>query len=179
MLRIQIPDKEFYDEISEEFIVIRGQTLELEHSLISLSKWESRWQVPFLSQQEKTREQTLSYVRDMTLTRNVDPTVYHALSDENLDAISAYIASPETATTFRNTPMKGQGSVVTAEIIYYWMISLTIPFECKTWHLNRLLTLIRVCNEKNAPKKKMSRAEQLQHQRNLNAQRRQARGSKG
>ena len=179
MLRIQIPDKEFYDEISEEFIVIRGQTLELEHSLISLSKWESRWQVPFLSQQEKTREQTLSYVRDMTLTRNVDPSVYHALSDENLDAISAYIASPETATTFRNTPTKGQGSVVTAEIIYYWMISLTIPFECKTWHLNRLLTLIRVCNEKNAPKKKMSRAEQLQHQRNLNAQRRQARGSKG
>ena len=179
MLRIQIPDKELYDEISEEFIVIRGQTLELEHSLISLSKWESKWQVPFLSQQEKTREQTLSYVRDMTLTRNVDPSVYYALSDENLDVISAYIASPETATTFRNTPMKGQGSVVTAEIIYYWMISHQIPFECQKWHLNRLMTLINVCSAKTGPQKKMSQKDIFAQNRALNAARRKRGNTRG
>lgn len=162
MLRIAVPiSPEGWDEVKQEFVEPKFQHLQLEHSLVSLSKWESKWCKPFFSKEEKTYEETADYVRCMTLTQNVKPEVYNCLSSENVAQINAYIEAPMTATTFveEKDKKKINGEIVTAEIIYYWMIALNIPFECQKWHLNKLLTLIRVCNKKNEPPKKMTTAE--------------------
>lgn len=156
MLQIMVPmtpDK--WDEKKEEFVDGEKQALQLEHSLDSLSKWESKWCKPFMSTKDKTDEEVLDYIKYMTLTPNVDPDVYNHLTQSNIDAIQAYIGAPMTATTFSEDKNgKRNREVITAEIIYYWMIALNIPFECQYWHLSRLTTLIRVCNIKNQPPKK-------------------------
>lgn len=174
MLELNIPEQEFYDYENEEFVIREAVTLELEHSLVSLSKWESKWEIPFLTDNEKTDEQTLDYVRCMTITPDVPPHTYDALTPEQHSQIGEYINSKQTATWFSDKQQKRPNrEVITSELIYYWMVSLTIPFECQEWHLNRLLTLVRVCNEKNNPnKKKMSRSEMAARNRELNAQRR-------
>ena len=160
MLQITIPAVEQWDESVQEFVYSKPQTLQLEHSLISLSKWESKWHKPFLSKTEKTTEETIDYIRCMTLTQNVKPEVYSNLSVENILQVNEYIENPMTATTFiEDRDRKKSREIVTAELIYYWMISLNIPVEFEKWHLNRLLTLIRVCNIKNQPPKKSSRRE--------------------
>lgn len=180
MLKITIPAAEFWDEIREEFIYKKEQTLQLEHSLVSLSKWESTWNKAFLGKQAKTDEEILDYVRCMTLTQNIDPEVYLRLSSKNFEQINSYIEAPMTATCFSdNKQTKGSRETITAELIYYWMISYNIPVEFQKWHLNRLLTLIRVCNVKNAPPKKHSRRELLKRNAELNAARRKRLGSKG
>lgn len=180
MLRITVPAAEFWDEIHEEFIYKKEQTLQLEHSLVSLSKWESKWNKAFLGKQEKTDEEILDYVRCMTLTQNVDPEVYTQLSAANYLEINAYIEAPMTATYFsEDKQAKGNREVVTSELIYYWMISYNIPVEFQKWHLNRLLTLIRVCNIKNSPPKKRSKRELMRRNAALNAARRSRLGSKG
>ena len=180
MLYITIPSCEMYDESTEEFVYAKEQTLQLEHSLVSLSKWESKWCKPFLSKQDKTTEETIDYVRCMTVNQVSDPTVYSRLTLDNLNSINEYIGSPMTATTFSNTPKGGSsGEQVTSELIYYWMIALNIPFECQKWHLNRLLTLIRVCEVKNQPPKKMSKREIMSRNAALNAARRKKLGTKG
>ena len=172
MLQLNIPDVEAFDERTNEFIIIKGRTIQLEHSLISLSKWESKWEKPFLSQdKEKTSEEILDYVRCMTLTKNVDENIYEYLSEENIEEINDDISAPMTATWFSDRDNKRNREVITSEIIYYQMIALGIPFECQKWHLNRLLTLIRVCSIKNAPQKKMSKKDILKHNRELNAAR--------
>ena len=180
MLKITVPAAEFWDEIHEEFIYKKEQTLQLEHSLVSLSKWESKWNKAFLGKQEKTDEEILDYVRCMTLTQNVDPEVYTRLSATNYLEINAYIEAPMTATYFsEDKQAKGNREVVTSELIYYWMISYNIPVEFQKWHLNRLLTLIRVCNIKNSPPKKRSKRELMRRNAALNAARRSRLGSKG
>lgn len=180
MLRITVPAAEFFDEVREEFVYTKEVTLQLEHSLVSLSKWESRWNKAFLGKQEKTDEEILDYVRCMTLTQNVDPEVYTRLSAQNYAAINAYIEAPMTATYFfEDKQSKGNREVVTSELIYYWMISYNIPVEFQKWHLNRLLTLIRVCNIKNSPPKKRSKRELMHRNAALNAARRNRLGSKG
>lgn len=180
MLKIIVPAAEFWDEINEEFIYKKEQTLQLEHSLVSLSKWESKWNKAFLGKQEKTDEEIRDYIRCMTLTQNVDPEVYTRLSVENYTAINAYIEAPMTATYFsEDAQTKGNREVVTSELIYYWMISYNIPVEFQKWHLNRLLTLIRVCNIKNAPPKKRSKREIMKRNAALNAARRKSLGSMG
>lgn len=171
MLTITILGDEFYDEIADEFSTMGDLELQLEHSLASLSKWESEFRKPFLSTKDKTTEETLGYIRAMTLTPNVPPEVFSRLSSENLDAINAYITAPMTATWFQEVPDKPNREIVTAEVIYYWMLSGNIPFECENWHLNRLFTLIKVVGEKNAPAKKLSRSEIAQRNRALNEQR--------
>lgn len=174
MFKITIPAIERYDEINNLFIVSNAQTLTLEHSLVSLSKWESRWCKPFLSKGEKTHEETIDYVKCMTTTQNVDQSVYENLTNENLEDIRRYIEADMTATTFSNDKSKTTNrEVITAEIIYYWMIAMTIPFECQKWHLNRLLTLINVCNIKNAPPKKMNKRDLARKNSALNEQRKQ------
>lgn len=180
MLKIIVPATEYFDEINEVFINKKEQTLQLEHSLVSLSKWESKWNKAFLGKQEKTDEEILDYVRCMTLTQNVDPEVYSRLSAENYAAINAYIEAPMTATCFFDEK-KGQRSkeTVTSELIYYWMISYNIPVEFQKWHLNRLLTLIRVCNVKNTPPKKRSQREIMKRQAAINAANRKRFNSKG
>lgn len=180
MLTITIPASEMWDEKNEKFIDIKECTLQLEHSLISLSKWESKWCKPFLFTKEKTEEETLDYVRCMTLTPRVLPEVYYGLTSENIKAINTYIEAPMTATCFRaDRNGRGNREIVTSELIYYWMIALNIPFECQKWHLNRLLTLIRVCNIKNQPAKKMSRREIMSRNAALNAARRKQLGTSG
>lgn len=181
MLEITIPAVEAYDEVKNEFItVIDEQTLRLEHSLVSLAKWESKWRKPFLSQQQRTFEETIDYVKCMTITQNVDPIVYQCLNNSHIKQINDYIENPMTATTFSNEQSgRSNGERVTAELIYYWMIALNIPVEFQKWHLNRLLTLIKVCSIKNQPPKKMSRNEILSRNAALNAQRRQQLNTKG
>ena len=171
MLRITIPSNEFWDERTEEFVYTKEYTLELEHSLLSLSKWESKWCKPFLSNVELTDEEALDYIRCMTITKNVDPEVYSLLSIDNLRDINNYISAPMTATTVNERNQRGSKEIVTAEIIYYWMVSLNIPFECQKWHLNRLLMLIKVCTIKNEPAKKMNKRDVMKQNAALNAAR--------
>ena len=181
MLQITIPSRDdLWDESKGEFVTSKEQKLVLEHSLVSLSKWESKWCKPFLSKQEKTTEETIDYIRCMMLTQNVDPEVYNFLTDDNIRDVNAYIEAPMTATWFSNSNTGKQNrEQITAELVYYWMIALNIPFECQKWHLNRLLTLIRVCEVKNSPPKKMSRRELLNRNAALNAARRKQLNSKG
>jgi hypothetical protein len=171
MLEIIVPGRELYDEETESFINIKDFKLTLEHSLISLSKWESKWEKPFLSS-EKTQEELIDYIRCMTLTPNVDPIIYSMLSGDNIQAVVDYTQAKMTATTIKNSQARRRNEVITAEIIYYWMVALNIPFECQKWHLNRLLTLIEVCSIKNQPQKNMSKSEILRSNRELNAARR-------
>lgn len=180
MLRITIPAIEQWDERKQEFVQTKVQTLQLEHSLVSLSKWESKWNKPFLSKGDKTVEETLDYIKCMTINQPVDPDVYNGLTSEHIEQINKYIEAPMTATTFNDNKQGGRNrEVVTAELIYYWMIALNIPFECQKWHLNRLLTLIRVCNVKNAPPKKMSKRATASQYAQLNAARRQQLNTRG
>lgn len=173
MLTITIPPRELWDEGKSEFIDFKGVTIQMEHSLISLSEWEAKWKKPFLEKsEERTTEELLDYFRCMTITKNVDPIAYRILTQDNVNRIVAYINDPMTATWFsEDKGGKRNHEIITSELIYYWMIAQNIPFECRKWHLNRLLTLIRVCNIKSAPPKKMGRQEQMQRQRELNAAR--------
>ncbi len=180
MLQITIPAVEQWDERKQEFVTTKEQTLQLEHSLVSISKWESKWCKAFLTKQEKTIEETLDYIKCMTITQNVDPEVYNYLTNENIEEINKYIEAPMTATYFSDDKTaKPSREQITAELIYYWMIALNIPFECQKWHLNRLLTLIRVCNIKNQPLKKRSRKEIMSRNAALNAARRKQLNTKG
>lgn len=181
MLRLEVPiSPEGWDEEKQEFVEPKVQILEMEHSLVSLSKWESKWRKPFLSREPKTDEETIDYIHFMTLTEDVDPEIYGYLTYENIKQINDYIDSPMTATTFSDNKNTSRSrETVTSELIYYWMVTLNIPFECQYWHLNRLLTLVRVCNVKNTPPKKMSKRELMSRNSALNAQRRAQLNSKG
>lgn len=179
MLELVIPETELFNEQTSEFIIVKETELRLEHSLVSIAKWESNWKVPFLTKEPKTREQTIDYIRCMTITQNVRPEVYYAISNEHVDAVNRYISDDRTATTFRNTGKTGSREVITSELIYYWMAQFNIPMECQKWHLSRLLTLLRIAGIKNSPEKKMSRREILSQNRALNAARRKAMHTKG
>jgi len=179
MLEIVIPKQEFYDQVTEEFINTKAQRIQLEHSLVSLSKWESKWCKPFLSS-EKNKEEAIDYIRCMTITQNIKPDVYNYIPPITLSEINKYIEAPMTATWFREIPgAKKNKEVITSELIYYWMIAQNIPMECQKWHLNRLITLIKVCAIKSNPPKKMGKKEMLANQRALNESRRSKLNSKG
>ena len=180
MLRITIPATEYWDEQKQEFVQMKEQTLQLEHSLVSLSKWESKWNKAFLTDKKKSFEETLDYIKCMTVTQNVKPEVYDALTTENIKQINEYIEAPMTATWFDNDKSgRTPGETITSELVYYWMISANIPFECQRWHLNRLLTLIRVCNIKNQPPKKISASEIASRNAALNEQRKRQLNTRG
>lgn len=181
MLRITVPiSSEGWDEQKEEFVTAEERIVELEHSLVSLSKWESKWCKPFLSSDDKTEEEIWDYIKMMTLTEDVTDDVYSHFTVDNFKQINDYINAPMTATTFSDTKNgKRSREIVTSELIYYWMVALQIPFECQHWHLNRLLTLVRVCNIKNEPPKKMSKRDIMSRNASLNAARRQQFNTKG
>jgi len=180
MLEITVPGVEYFNEETREFVTQGDVTLELEHSLISLSKWESKYEKPFLGNAEKSTEEIVGYIKAMTLTPNVPEEVFSKLSEENITDINNYIDAKMTATWFNEPPGAPKSrDVITSELIYYWMTVFQIPFECETWHLNRLFTLIRICNVKQAKPQKMSRAEIARRNRELNAQRRAQLGTKG
>ena len=180
MLKVTIPKAEFFDERTNEFVYVDEHTLTLEHSLVSISKWESKWCKPFITSDSKTHEETIDYIRCMTLTQNVDPDVYNYIPADVIKQIQEYIDAPMTATWFsKNDGAKKSREVITSELVYYWMIALNIPFECQKWHFNRLITLIRVCSLKNSPPKKMSKKDILARNRSLNAARRKAANHSG
>ena len=180
MLQITLPACEMWDEQKQEFVNMKEQTLQLEHSLVSLSKWESKWNKAFLTNKEKTTEETLDYIKCMMITQNVKPEVYSRLTNEHIMQINEYISAPMTATYIsEDKNAKPNRETVTSELIYYWMIALTIPMKCEKWHLNRLLTLIKVCNVKNQPPKKRSKRDVASHYAALNAARRKKYNSKG
>lgn len=198
MFEITIPGEELWDARRAEFTSTKAVTLRLEYSLVSLSKWESKWHIPFFDDSmEKTPEQMQDFVRCMTVTQGVDPTVYARLTVENLNAIYRYMEDPMTATWFagewrpgeknQNGTAKrrarrrppGTGKVLTSEVLYSRMFQAGVPIECERWHLNRLMTLIRVCQEEQAPPRKMSRKDALRQRRELNAARMKKYGTRG
>jgi hypothetical protein len=180
MLTIVVGSTDSFNEETSEFTNIGGEILRLEHSLVSLSKWESIHEKPFLGTTSKTSEEILSYVKCMLLSENPPEKYLSRLSKENFEQINTYIDAKMTATWFSQAPGAPETrEIITSELIYYWMTVFNIPFECETWHLNRLFTLIRICNIKSSKPKKMSRADVAARNRELNAQRKAQLGSKG
>lgn len=168
MLVINIPQQEFFNDEKQEFLSIESHVIELEHSLISISKWESKWKKPFISTNNKTTEETLDYIYCMLLNEE-DKDFIKLLTPENIKSINNYIADPMTATTFyEEDKTYGKKEVITSELIYYWMVASNVPKECENWHINRLLTLLRICSIKNTPPKKMSRRDIMSRNRALN-----------
>ena len=178
MLHITVPATELFDESTQEFITTKEHKLTLEHSLVSLSKWEAMYCKPLLSKDEKTFEESIDYIKCMCTTQNIDDGIFKLLTTDNISEINAYIEAPMTATWYKRES-SSQGRIVTSELIYYWMITLNIPFECQKWHLNRLLTLINVCNLENQPKKQMNKKELYSRNAEINAARKAKMHSKG
>lgn len=188
MLQITIPPIEYYDEATNRFFT-KGQTqvLNLEHSLISISKWEAKWKKPYIPNSkkvERTLEEAIDYIKCMTLNQNVDDEVYYRIPAVEIQRINEYINDPMTATIINEGPSSKKGKkfseeFITSELIYYWMITLNIPVEFQKWHINRLLTLIKVCTIKNTPQKKMSKSDLFSRNKALNDARRKAMHSKG
>ena len=180
MLKLKISEKELWDESKQEFIEVPETEIQLEHSLVSLSKWESKWHKSFLKEQlNGSTEEGLDYIRCMTITQNVNPNIYKYLSQDEINKISNYINDPMTATTFNDHSTSKSNESITSELIYYWMITYNIPAEYQKWHLNRLITLIRICQIKNSPPKKMSRNDIINKYSALNEARRKQLNSRG
>lgn len=179
MLTITVPESRQFNQITQEFIYTKEITLKLEHSLVSISKWESMYCKPFLSTEHKTTKETIDYIKCMTITQNVPDEVFYGLSTENVMKIQKYIDAPMTATYVTEPPSRGRAEVLTSELIYYYMIAFQIPVEFEKWHLNRLMMLIKVCNAKNQPPKKMNKSEILRQQDALNRKRREQLGTNG
>lgn len=179
MLTLVVAAREFYDDQKETFVNVQEQTICLEHSLISLRRWEANWQKPYLSKTPKTKMETLDYIRCMSINKEISLETVMSLSDDQLKKIHQYIEAPMTATTFSKDDAPPSRQIMTAELIYWQMIANQIPFECEKWHLNRLFTLIRVCGIKNQKPKKMGKQETMNRNRQLNQARRAQMNSKG
>lgn len=186
MLELEIPARELFDESTNEFIYItEGTKLRLEHSLLSISKWEARWKKPFLDDKPKNKAEIIDYIRCMTVSQNVNPSVYYAIDNKCIDKVEKYISDPMTATWFSEKENKktgrktGKDKKITSELIYYWMIASNIPVEFEKWHLNRLMTLIRICSIENGAKDQMSKRDVMAQNRSLNAARRAKHKTKG
>jgi len=180
VLQLEIPEREFFDNDTQTFTIYKKETLQLEHSLVSLSKWEANWCKPFLTTTTKTTEETIDYIKCMTITQNVKPEVYMHMPQEVFVTVDDYINKQMTATWFNEPKTQSKTrEVITSELIYYWMVALTIPMDCQKWHLNRLLTFIKVCNIKNQPPKKQGRKEALSQRAALNQARRSQNNTKG
>lgn len=179
MLQIILPEIRSFDERTEEFITLSPVTLKLEHSLISLHKWESKWHKSYLHSQNLSSEEVLDYIRCMSLDPNLDVKVLDRLTQSNLKQIEEYVHNPMTATTFNVKDRKRDKTIITAEVLYYYMINFGIPFECAKWHLNQLFALIQVCSLKNAPSKKTNKKETAANWAALNKARRARTGSRG
>lgn len=178
MLRIYVPERKFLNEETNEITTVKGTWLQMEHSLVSISKWESTWLRPFLIKKPLTPEQTLDYFKCMTITQNVDPMVYMCLTKQNVEEIMKYMNLPMTATTF---PKEKRPStrVVTSEVIYAWMFMLNIPMACEKWHYNRLMALIKTCQQEQQPPKKQSVKEAAKYANDMNERNKQLLGTRG
>lgn len=178
MLTLTVSTLDLFDEEKNEFLS-EGFTLNLEHSLASLSKWESFFEKPFLSEKEHSKEEALWYINAMVQPPFPPEDFLEKLKPEHIEQINNYMTSKMTATWFKESKPTGRKEIITAEVIYYWMTSFNIPFECQYWHLNRLLTLIQVCMEKSKPPKKLSRQEMAVRNAEMNAARIKKYGTRG
>lgn len=179
-LSISIPEKEFYDPVSSRFVTVKATKLELEHSLLSISKWEAKWHKPYLTKEQKTNAESVDYVKCMCTNKHIDPMVFYALTKENWKEIADYISDPQTGTTFKNRNKRPSREILTNEVIYFWMTYYNIPFDpCAKWHLNHLMTLIEVCALKNQDPKKMNKRDMLSQRAAENARRRAKYHTKG
>lgn len=179
MLTVTVPSQELFNEATQKFIRTSEATLQLEHSLLSVSKWEQTWHKPFLSGKSLSIEEQLDYIRCMTINKDVDPNVYLYLPNSVLTQIAEYIDNPMSAITFNTTGNGHHRERIYSETIYFWMISFGIPFECQKWHLNRLLSLIKLCNDKNTPPKQMSEREALANMNRINEEQKKKFNTKG
>ena len=188
LLEITIPSRQLYDEGSNTLLTFKGATIKLEHSLLSVSKWESKWKKPFLDDKRtKTVEESIDYVRCMTITQSVDTLAYLCLSQKNMEDISSYMNDTQTATWFSKVEeaklkrkSRTSGRKVTSELIYYWMSQLNLPFDvCEKWHINRLMTLINIANLENQGSPKMSPQEAARYRQALNESRKAQYHTKG
>lgn len=181
MISVDIPERDYYDESTNTFVMIPARTINLEHSLVAISNWESKWMKPFLNDKPKTTEETYDYIQCMVVGEPCDLLTIQSITSFDLDRITAYIQSPRTATTItQRGPAKPNREVKTSELIYYWMIAFNIPFECQYWHLNRLLTLVNICNIKNdTSNKKVNPKDTLRRNAELNAARKKALNTSG
>lgn len=179
MLEITIPAYELYNDVTQEFIEERARTIHLEHSLISISKWESRWNKPFLATREMTNEQVMDYIKCMTIDKGVPETAYLYIDNNQYTKINDYMSAPMTATTITDTNSGMSREIITSELLYYYMITCNIPLECEKWHINRLLTLIKVCSVKNGDQKKKPQAEVMRDNAALNAARKKKFNTRG
>ena len=180
MLSLQIQGCDFWDESTNQFVPMKSQVLQLEHSLVSISKWEAKYKKPFLSREGRTREETLDYIKAMTITQNVNPLLYNLITDDHIRKVNEYIDDPMSATTIKKQEGKGNAfKIITSEEIYASMVELRVPAEYQKWHFNRLMMLLRVLGERNKPPKKMRKSELARRNRSLNAARRARLGSRG
>lgn len=181
MLQVTVPEQELFDESTSTFTHIKEAKLNLEHSLISLSKWESKWHKPFLTDEDKTNEEIIDYIRCMTMNTAVNPNTYKGITSKIISQVNEYIQDPMTATWFSDdkNPHNKSRKIITSEVIYGWMVGFQIPFECEKWHINRLITLIRVCEINNSPNKKMPMRQNIEDRRSLNEKRKQEMHTKG
>lgn len=179
-IKIRIPELHLFNEATNEFFDIRETYITMEHSLVSISKWESKWHIPYLGPTPKTLEQSIDYLRCMTITQNVQPGIYNYIPESEMKRIKEYIEDPMTATKFREEEGKGKTKKsITSDYLYFCMVSYNVPVEFEKWHLNRLLTLLQVCSEENKPKKKRSKRSLTSDYAALNAARRAKMGTKG
>jgi hypothetical protein len=180
-LPIKIVD-EYWDNEKQEFIYPEKGSLLLEHSLLSISKWEAIWHKPYMGSENKTNEEFYSYIKCMSLKGEPDDKILNSLTRDNLEDILTYIENPMTATTVKEDASSVCGTpknFVTSELLYAYMVNYNIPVEFENWHINRLLTLIRLCSSKQEKPKKMSQAEIMRENARINAMRRSKLGSKG
>ena len=178
MLKLTIPTCELYDEEKSMFINIPERTLSFEHSLASISQWESKWHIPFLDSKDKTIEQRNYYYWCMCLDVVELEDIRH-IPYEQMKQIDEYIEDPMTATWINDRNKRRSNRIITAELVYCWMFNLNIPLECEKWNFNKLCTLIKVCNLENSPPQKMGKQEVLNTYRNLNAARKAKLNTKG
>lgn len=177
MLKLLIDSFDVWDDNSQEFITYDKKTICLEHSLLSVSKWESIYKKPFLNESEKSPQEVIDYFKCMLIDES-DSVYLNNISDKDVQKIQEYIEDPMTASWVSGDTSRDR-SVITSELIYYWMVSAQIPFETERWHLNRLLMLIRIFGEKTNPSRKKSRAQIIEEQRRLNNERRAKLGTNG
>lgn len=179
-LTIEIPSSETFDQRNGRFISIKGRTLKFEHSLLSISKWESKWHKSFFLKEAKTEEESIDYIRCMCLSNDVDPATFHNLNFSIQKKIVDYIADPMTGTKLKKINHPSSGELLTSELVYFWMTNFNIPFDpCQKWHFNRLMTLIEIASRKNTPSKKVDKREAARERAALNAQRRAKFRSRG
>lgn len=181
MLTITIPGDELWDDEAEKFLYTEDTVLQFEHSLVSLSKWESKYHKLFLTPDKKTDEEMTGYVQAMLVTENVDISVFNRMTEEDIRTIDTYINDPMTGSTISEMPdQKGKTTErISSELIYFWMSQYQIAITCETWHLNRLFTLIKIHHAKSQKPKKMSRQKNVQTMAELNAARKAKLGTSG